>query len=416
MADYVIGPDGKYSDLPFTNLPSGVDTWEDSMDVDATSLAVVTLYKRYLAENNKEQANALKESNPNLKKMIMDASEINKLKHGLMALERMFVDDLDQYIKDQVFSDDLMIGTYVHTYNTSTKVHNFAGTGNNGRVKITAPYHNGDRFTINGVTANAYMGGVALTNLFNGQFMYFILDSGNKMYFIGGGDTSNLMPKSGGAFTGDITTKKITSDSVIQGNSIISQNSVTAQGALSVAGAASLSGATTVGGTFTVGTSANKKKSTLNGDAEVNGALTVTGNVSAARVYNAVYNDYAEFFQKGEETEPGDIIALDENSSIEQYIKATKDSKCIVGVHSNEYAHLIGGDNENIEDNMKRYIPVGLAGRVHVKITGEVHIGDYVEPSDFPGIGKATVDRTSRSIGYVVALDKPGFAKIKIIG
>ena len=54
------------------------------------------------------------------------------------------------------------------------------------------------------------------------------------------------------------------------------------------------------------------------------------------KIYNAVWNDYAEFFEKGEETEVGDIIALDTDSKEERYIKATN-PRTIVGVHSDTY-------------------------------------------------------------------------------
>lgn len=80
-----------------------------------------------------------------------------------------------------------------------------------------------------------------------------------------------------------------------------------------------------VGGTFT-GTvyfangTAHYIAST--GDAHVK-SLGVTEDVTARRVYDAVYNDYAEFMPRGENTEPGDIIALDTSSQTERYIKAT---------------------------------------------------------------------------------------------
>lgn len=138
------------------------------------------------------------------------------------------------------------------------------------------------------------------------------------------------------------------------------------------------------------------------------GTLTNTLNISTGnlvgnlggtisgfgKVYNAVWNDYAEFFERGCNTEPGDIIALDENSENEQYIKATKDSKCIVGVHSNTFAHLIGGeeppsDEDYYEHNIKKFIPIGLAGRVYVKVIGLAEIGDYIIISEIPGVGVA---------------------------
>lgn len=117
------------------------------------------------------------------------------------------------------------------------------------------------------------------------------------------------------------------------------------------------------------------------------------GEVRAVKVYNAVWNDYAEFFERGEETEVGDIIALDENSDEERYIKATNESKVIVGVHSDTFAHLIGGENppsgeDFYEYNIKKFIPVGLAGRVKVKVIGPIKKGDLITISPFDaGVG-----------------------------
>ena len=124
----------------------------------------------------------------------------------------------------------------------------------------------------------------------------------------------------------------------------------------------------------------------------ISGNVNVTGTLNATKTYNAVWNDYAEFFERGEETEVGDIIALDENSDEERYVKATNESKVIVGVHSDTFAHLIGGENPlNGEDfyeyNMKKFIPVGLAGRVKVKVIGPVKKGDHIIASDISGVG-----------------------------
>lgn len=146
-----------------------------------------------------------------------------------------------------------------------------------------------------------------------------------------------------------------------------------------------------------------------------------TGTLSATKVLNATYNDYAEFFPRGEETEAGDIIALDLSSDQEQYVKATKNS-IVAGVHSDEYAHLIGGEiapeNEDfVSYNMKKYIPVSLAGRVSVKVKGKVERGDYIIASDEPGIGIASKDPINQRaiVGYAVeASDNEKIKRIRV--
>ena len=131
---------------------------------------------------------------------------------------------------------------------------------------------------------------------------------------------------------------------------------------------------------------------------------SVNGDFEAERVYNAVWNDYAEFFPKGEETEAGDIIALDVNSKTERYIKATNQSKLVVGVHSNTFGHIIGGEG-SIEESKKTNIPIGLAGRVYVKFVGKSVLGEAVVPSEIPGVGRLYDEFTNSKeqiVGYIV--------------
>lgn len=137
--------------------------------------------------------------------------------------------------------------------------------------------------------------------------------------------------------------------------------------------------------------------------------FAVSGTITANEVYNATWNDYAEFFERGEETEPGDVIALDENSSEERYVKATKYSELVIGVHSDTYAHLIGGEEAPegknfVEYNLPKFIPVGLAGRVEVKFIGKSKLGSPVSVSDIPGVAEMS---NEKPIGYIVYDPEP---------
>ena len=152
---------------------------------------------------------------------------------------------------------------------------------------------------------------------------------------------------------------------------------------------------------------------------KTNSNIIAEGTITGSKVYNAVWNDYAEFFQKGEETEPGDIIALDESSKIERYIRATNKSKLIVGVHSDTYGHILGGEC-SIEESMKKYIPVGMTGRVYVNFIGEAILGEAVVPSEIPGVGKLydeRIDDKQRIVGYIVEdeSDDTKLRKVKIL-
>lgn len=165
----------------------------------------------------------------------------------------------------------------------------------------------------------------------------------------------------------------------------------------------------------------------LNGNFACSHTLTAAGDITGARVFNAVWNDYAEYFPKleGYKTEPGDIIALSLQDNDEYYELATETHNLVVGVHSDQYGHLIGGEhvpagvNEEFEVyNNKRYIPVGLVGRLPVKFTGEAKKGIKVVPSNIPGVGRAfnsKLDDYDKVIGYIVENNnEPGIRKVKI--
>ena len=129
------------------------------------------------------------------------------------------------------------------------------------------------------------------------------------------------------------------------------------------------------------------------GDLNISGSIVASGNITGTKVFNAVWNDYAEFFPRGEETEAGDFVALSIDSDEEVYVKASKETSKSVGIHSDSFGHLIGGvqpenDEDFVEYNLPKFIPVGLVGRVNAKIVGEINKGDFVVISDIPGVGR----------------------------
>lgn len=146
----------------------------------------------------------------------------------------------------------------------------------------------------------------------------------------------------------------------------------------------------------------------------VTGNITATGTISGNTVANAIWNDYAEMFPRGEETTPGDLIMLSLDSGNEElYVKAIEGSTCVVGVESNEFAHIIGGDRapegqDHVEYNLPRFIPVGLAGRVRTKVIGPVMKGCKIVPSHIPGVGRAynaDIDSMESVVGFLVESD-----------
>lgn len=139
-----------------------------------------------------------------------------------------------------------------------------------------------------------------------------------------------------------------------------------------------------------------------------------TGTLTASKVFNAVYNDYAEYFEKdeNESIEPGDVIVL----GSDKYTKSTKEYQTtVVGVCSDTYGHLLGGKGN--KDDEIHYTPIGLSGRVNVKLVGKISKGDLITTSSiegvamkahqyFPGtiIGKAMEDKINENIDRISML------------
>lgn len=118
--------------------------------------------------------------------------------------------------------------------------------------------------------------------------------------------------------------------------------------------------------------------------------LDVKGTITGTKVYNAVWNDYAELYKKADsskEYEPGTVIAKVRGKDV--YDEATySDGNLVVGVVSDSYGHLLGGDKDkSLEENLKEYIPIALSGRVYVKVYKGAIIeeGDLLYQSGIPG-------------------------------
>jgi hypothetical protein len=151
-------------------------------------------------------------------------------------------------------------------------------------------------------------------------------------------------------------------------------------------------------------------KMTIGGDLHTQGTITATG-----KVHNAIWNDYAEFFEKGEETEVGDFIALDLSSDEEVYVKASVSNPTVMGVHSDSYGYILGG-TDDIKESEKTHIPVGLAGRVKAKIVGKIKKGEFVVLSGIPGVGCAYDEKLNNPLDvFGVAVESSDDIDIKLV-
>ena len=108
----------------------------------------------------------------------------------------------------------------------------------------------------------------------------------------------------------------------------------------------------------------------------VNENINVTGDITANRVYNAVFMDIAEAYIPNEDEVfiPGDIVQVNDEGLLIRAINSS--SFPIVGVVSDEYATCYGATDKELEDRDK--IAVGMIGKVHVNVIGPVNVGDYI--------------------------------------
>ena len=168
----------------------------------------------------------------------------------------------------------------------------------------------------------------------------------------------------------------------------------------SLGGFINYNGVTSTSGQFDGGSTAPSSTNRLN----------YNGYLYATKVFNSVYNDYAEYFEKSNgEFEAGDVIAADEETG--KYRKSIGEfDNTVVGVFSDDFAHCIGGNGDGNDD--QNFIPVGLAGRVKVKVIGSVKVGDLLVSSSIDGVAMSG-DKSGCVIGK--ALESSSDIKIKKI-
>lgn len=147
-------------------------------------------------------------------------------------------------------------------------------------------------------------------------------------------------------------------------------------------------------------------------------AITISGaieadTITANKIYGAVWNDYAEWFEKEnieDEFEVGDICSWKESGVV---LSESSDIN-VIGVVSNTYGHILGGNPlEDMEENNKNFVPIGLIGRVKVKVIGSVNKGDLIISAG-GGIGQVNNEASNQQI-VGKALESSDDKEIKLI-
>ena len=132
------------------------------------------------------------------------------------------------------------------------------------------------------------------------------------------------------------------------------------------------------------------------------GDLTVTGDIRARKVYNAVYNGFGEIFKKdkNEIIEYGDIVCVRDDGLVHK-VSNTKDLDTIIGICSDTIGVEMGG--ANIDKNEQ--VEVEMVGQIWVKTNNlDLKPGQMVEALP-DGTVNETYSRYNKfgiTISYVV--------------
>lgn len=161
-------------------------------------------------------------------------------------------------------------------------------------------------------------------------------------------------------------------------------------------------GNTIIKGTITTGTS---------GQFVVDGSgnLETSGTIKGSKVYNAVYNDYAEIMRKSasEIIEPGDLVCVGGDGLIYK-VNHESQINSIIGICSDTAGVVLGGDGIPEEEQ----VTVGFVGQIWTKVADEeIKPGQMlkVEPT---GVLSITEDRNEK---FAIALTEVVDGKVRVL-
>lgn len=113
------------------------------------------------------------------------------------------------------------------------------------------------------------------------------------------------------------------------------------------------------------------------------------------KINRPTYNDLAEWFPKEENCEPGDVLIWNKEGIRPSY---REKDKRVVGIYSDSYGIILGAEEENKEEKLQKYAPVGMAGRVKVKVVGPVEVMDQLETSNVKGHAQKSKEEKSGTV------------------
>lgn len=87
-----------YVESPLSSLPENMDNFPRKQDLTIDDLPLVNLFEQKYSAGDFEGANAILEANPQLKNKINNSEGYNYLRDAIVALEKLFLTDIENYI------------------------------------------------------------------------------------------------------------------------------------------------------------------------------------------------------------------------------------------------------------------------------------------------------------------------------
>jgi hypothetical protein len=152
----------------------------------------------------------------------------------------------------------------------------------------------------------------------------------------------------------------------------------------------------------------------------VAGDIVATGSVTGVRVFNAVYQDIAEWVPASEDMVPGTVVVLSPANSNEVMPSARPYDTAVAGVVSAQPGVLLGVGGASKEQ-------IATTGRVKVRVdatAAPVRIGDLLVTRDLPGtamksipiaLGDAQIHRPGTIVGKALEPLDAGVGEILVL-
>jgi len=122
----------KYPDLE-NNFPDSIDNFDKFLDPTISVLGAIDQYYTLFDAGDLAGATAVLEANPTLKQMIINADNLNKLRDGIVSLQRYYMNDIQQYLVELVKHKGVYNSSATYTkydvveYTIGTKTESYMG-------------------------------------------------------------------------------------------------------------------------------------------------------------------------------------------------------------------------------------------------------------------------------------------------